>query len=260
MANHRTKLNCAFTRLELLVVLSCIGLLSLIALPLLGRSHTVGSEATCMNNLRNLGRAFLIYADQTRGYVPQEGNIGVLISDPLNKDAWYNLAVQPEYPALTNLYGASAFPLPGNGTIYSCPAASAPFPPNKAFAFFMYGENNFMCVNGGTIANKGLSVQSKFATMPKPASTIMIGEVYYGTGSSVPSLSGVSPSYTAARHDGFGLFAMCDGSARAFDPNQFNHLGATTSAAAEWYVNGTDASSGLRSPPCYWWPSATTPQ
>lgn len=250
----------AFTRLELVVVLACICLLGILALPLLGRSHIVGTEAACMNNLRNLGRTMLIYADQTKGYVPQEGNIASLIFDPVNRDAWYNAAVQPEYPAMTNLYSASAYPLPGNGTIYSCPAATVPAPPNKAFAFFMYGENNWMCVNGGTILTYGQSVQSKFSTMPRPAATIMMGEVDYGGTSSQPADSGVTSQYTAARHDGLGLFSMCDGSVRAFDPNQFNHSGASISAAAEWYINGTDASNGLTSWPCYWWPSATTPR
>jgi hypothetical protein len=201
----------------------------------------------------------LIYSDQTRGYVPAEGNIASLISDSVNRDAWYNLAVQPEYPAMTNLYNASAYPLPGNGTIYSCPAATLTMAiPSKTFAFFMYGENNFMCVNGGTILSRGQSVQSKFSTMPRPSSTIMMGEVDYAAGAT-PSLSGVTPNYMPTRHDGFGLFAMCDGSVRAFDTNQFNHIGATVSAAAEWYVNGTNASSGFTSWPCYWWPSATTP-
>src|SRR4051812_31327175 len=90
----------AFTRLELAVVLACLCLLGLIVLPMLGRSRAAGSEAVCMNNLRNLGRAFLVYSDQSRGYVPNEGNIGMTVFNVANATAWYNAAVQPEYPTM----------------------------------------------------------------------------------------------------------------------------------------------------------------
>jgi type II secretory pathway pseudopilin PulG len=245
----------AFTRLELGVVLACVVLLGLVTLPLLGRSHSAASEAVCMNNLRNLGRALLIYSDQNRGFIPEEGNTANLVTDSANADAWYNLAVQPEYPAMTNLYTAQKYPLPGNGTIYSCPSADLPAAPSKAFAFFMYGENNFACVNKGTRASQGQSIQTRIPLVPKPSRTFLMGEVIYTTGSLFPAVSGVTPNYTATRHNGFGLFTMFDGSVRALAHSAFRHPGDSVSATAEWYVNGS-----LTSWPCYWWPTSTTQQ
>lgn len=243
----------AFTRVELLFVLVCITLMGLVALPLLGRTRSAGSQAMCMNNLRNLDRVMLIYSDQNRGLVPEEGNIGALITDPSNADAWYNLAVLPEYPTMTNLYRASSYPLPGNGTVYSCPNATAPALPSKGFCFFMYGENNFICVNKSS-RQVGFP-QTRINLLPRPQQTIFMGEVAYN-GTIVPALSGVTANYTAVRHDGFGEFAMTDGSVRLFTTNESVHV--SSSAAQEWYVNGTGGQ--LASRPCYWWPTPSTPQ
>jgi type II secretory pathway pseudopilin PulG len=246
----------AFTRLELIVVLACFCVLGLVALPMLGRSHNAGTEAVCMNNLRNLGRAMLIYCDQNRGFVPEEGNIANTIFTAANSDAWYNVATVPAYPSMKSLYTSGQYPLPGNGSIYSCPAAPLPpaGQPSLSWAFFMYGENSRICVNQGTRTTLGQSVQTKIATLPRPSLTILMAEVddNYPLNAGNPALSGTTAHFTPARHNGFGLFNMCDGSVRAFTTSEFNHPEST--ALQEWSTNGA-----LTSWPCYWWPSPTTP-
>lgn len=250
----------AFTRFELAVVLACVCLLGLVVLPMLGRSRAAGSEAVCMNNLRNLGRAFLVYSDQNGGYVPNEGNITVNVISSGNATAWYNAAVLPEYPSMKSLYSTAAstnFPVPASPSVYSCPGAAPPpaGQPSVAWAFFMYGENNCLCVNSPSATRP----QTRFPNIPKASVTVMIGEVDDSTyNSATPSLSGVQAAYTATRHDGFGLFTMCDGSLRALTTNQFVH--PLSSAAQEWYVNGADSGQGYTSWPVYWWPTPTTPQ
>lgn len=262
---QQPKSSHAFTRLELAVVLACVCLLGLIVLPMLGRSRAAGSEAVCMNNLRNLGRAFLVYSDQNKGYVPEEGDITRTVLDARNATAWYNAAVLPEYPSMKSLYStgiATNFPVPGNGTVYSCPAAPLPptGQPSLQWAFFMYAENNWLCVNAGTRTTYGQSVQTRFPTIPKPAATVMLGEVddNYAVNAGFPSLSGVQAIYATMRHDNFGLFTMCDGSVRALSTNDFLH--ASSSAAQEWYINGSNSSGGYTSWPAYWWPTPTTLQ
>ena len=246
----------AFTRLDLVVVLAIVCVLIVVAFPLLGRSHAAGSEAVCMNNLRNLGRALLIYSDQNNGYVPEEGVANFSIFHSVNTDAWYNLAVQPEYPGMKSLYLAGQFPLPGGNSIHACPAAASPpsGQPSISWAFFMYGENNWLCVNKSTRASLGQAVQTRIATIPHPSVTILMGEVNddYSQNSGVPALSGVTGPYAAARHNGVGLFTMCDGSVRAFATNDFNH--PESSGSQEYFYNGSATSW-----PCYWWPSPTTP-
>jgi prepilin-type processing-associated H-X9-DG protein/prepilin-type N-terminal cleavage/methylation domain-containing protein len=58
----------AFTLVELIVVVSIIGLLMAILLPALGAARGRAKAVVCQNNLRNLGLAFACYAEDFDGY------------------------------------------------------------------------------------------------------------------------------------------------------------------------------------------------
>ena len=57
-----------FTVIELLVVIGIIALICSILIPVLGRAKKQGFSVMCLNNLRQLGFAFLCYADVYEGY------------------------------------------------------------------------------------------------------------------------------------------------------------------------------------------------
>ena len=241
-ASSRTR---AFTRIELLAVVACLTVLVLIQLPSLGKSREGGHEAVCMNNLRQLSRALMMYSEASRDIVPGEGNINSTIVNTVNADAWYNLAVQGYFPSMTSLYVSNNIPLPGNGSIYSCPDAAPPSPPPSiSAAFFMYGINNRMCVNASSVAAG--AQQTRLSWIIKPSDTIFFGEVDDHTLTS-PSLSGITANFTPARHLGMGIFAMSDGHVRTIRTNDFKHT--DTSAAAEWAAPQK----------VYWFPTPTTP-
>lgn len=52
------KPRCALTRLELLALVTALGLLACVALPALGGASGHSEEAICLNNLRRIGRAY----------------------------------------------------------------------------------------------------------------------------------------------------------------------------------------------------------
>lgn len=54
---------CAFTRVELLCVVSALLALGTVVLPSLGASRSIRDRAVCINNLRRLGTAFLQWAE-----------------------------------------------------------------------------------------------------------------------------------------------------------------------------------------------------
>jgi prepilin-type N-terminal cleavage/methylation domain-containing protein len=59
-----------FTLVELLVVIGIIAALIAILLPTLARARESAHRSACLSNLRQLGQALLMYANQSRDHVP----------------------------------------------------------------------------------------------------------------------------------------------------------------------------------------------
>ncbi|MDB6058357.1 MAG: hypothetical protein JWO95_2201 [Verrucomicrobiales bacterium] len=261
-ANAKHRFLKAFTLIELLVVIAIIAILASMLLPALARAKASAQQTKCINNMKQWALAYKMYCDENRDFVPQEGNIGSLITDPVNAIAWYN-AIPPSIglKALTNMYAAGQYPGVSGSTIFACPAAEVPNPlPSKSYAYFSYGQNNWLCVNAAELA-LGYA-QTKFSQMRRPAATILMAEVdgnQTKSASKNPSVSGVSPNFVWARHPSNkdqsaarGVFSLADGHAVALKTNDvIHHPYDTQGGAAEW--------DPTRSFNYYWYPTATTP-
>ncbi len=79
-----------FTLIELLVVIAVIAVLMAILMPALQRAREQGKRAACLSNLRQLGLAWMVYADDHNGNLVNGAAGFTAMSDPRhpNEEAW----------------------------------------------------------------------------------------------------------------------------------------------------------------------------
>ena len=129
MDRHRQNPHpCGFTRLELLVVLATIVLLATLTRPAWG-NPTASRSIVCLDNFRQLARAWLLYADDQEGRLPRNTTVlesqvpipgrigwvsGIMTWDTMPQNTNRAYLVDPRYAALAPYTGPDA-------ALYKCP-------------------------------------------------------------------------------------------------------------------------------------------
>ncbi|HOC00586.1 MAG TPA: prepilin-type cleavage/methylation domain-containing protein [Verrucomicrobiota bacterium] len=219
-----------FTRLELLVVLLMLALLTLVARPVRGAGGSV-KTAVCMENLRRLTAAWLLYAQDNNGrmagnysgmFVPAPGAAerpwatGWLDWTSASDNTNTVYLTDPRYAVLTTYTGrdASLYPCPGDGYVSTQQLSRGWLRRVRSYAMNCYvGEGN--AANGPIDASYPIVTKlTGFGSLP-PQNTFVFTEEHPDSINDPMLYTSMSAwqwiDLPAAFHEGAGSFAFADG-------------------------------------------------
>jgi prepilin-type processing-associated H-X9-DG protein len=205
----KSKSRGAFTLAELLVVVPVAALLATMLFAVSNDAKQQLQAAACLNNMRQWGLGFMLYANDYRDYFPYDGDYNNPPGSPANSNAWFNvLAPYVGQKPLAELYyegmtNPSKFPTVRNPNVFVCPSGTNLNPQvSISQAIFYYS----MSVCWHKEADTGAGFRRNRAT--SPGNTILFCEE---PEDNFPETSGAYDFVT--RHFGGANFVFADGHA-----------------------------------------------
>ena len=240
----------AFTLTELLVVVPVAALLTTMLFAVSNDAKQQLQAAACLNNMRQWGLGFMLYANDWNDYYPYDGQ-PFYVCGGANTSAWFN--VVPPYigqKPLCDLYTAGTPPTPLTKSVWSCPSSTnTTAQPTLSNPCFMYAMNLQWHVEGNTRA------RFRRNQMTSPTNTILFCEE---PEDNYPDTCGLYD--TTTRHSGGSNFVMGDGHAEWVAWTNFCRSGNTAMGPCpaplgqiQWNQSGING-AWKSTVHYHWWP------
>jgi general secretion pathway protein G len=155
------RVRVGFTLVELLTVIAIIGVLAAIIIPVVGRVRDSARSTQCLSNLRQIGAASRLYADDHKGMTPPLGYL-------LYEAVWPYVYSTPKDIAISG----SDLPADLAGTIFECPKAESDSGP-EVTTKRSYGVNTALVP--GVLNKDTKGVRMNLITVPSKAA--FLGDV-----------------------------------------------------------------------------------
>jgi prepilin-type N-terminal cleavage/methylation domain-containing protein/prepilin-type processing-associated H-X9-DG protein len=229
-----SRIRSAFTLIELLVVIAIIAILAAVLLPVLAKAQQRAQRTYCLNNLRQLGLAWVMYCDDNSNNLPPNGNTSVQ-----STNTWVEGIMKWDFPpnqtnaanySIANLYNSLLGPYASHQVgIYKCPGdtipgAKGPRVRSVSMNAFMNGKYNASSDANVVSAVNGYVIYNKLTGMIAPGPSDLwvfldeqgdsINDGFFLV--DMAASTGTNPDWPdrpAAYHGGTGAFAFADGHA-----------------------------------------------
>jgi len=194
--------SAAFTLIELLVVIAIIGVLIALAAPALMRSRDTALSIYCLNNMRQVGTAVMLYADDHNDYFPRSQH-----SAFAHRELTWARAVAPYLGSSSASWGELL------KNIYHCPKDQRP-------SVVSYGLNVYFELGPDDDYPGYPATWRRRIDVTNPSSTILIAENNSEADHIMPNFwSSPDDAVDVAsdRHSGSANYVFADGHAEARD-------------------------------------------